>query len=74
MARPSLSFDRQIGADLVAEGIETPAELSAVMELGMTTGQGYLLGRPSVQPADWAAWRTSVEHEASVSGSTSPAT
>ena len=69
-----VEFARQIGADLVAEGIETQAELSAVMELGMTTGQGYLLGRPSVQPADWAAWRTPVEHEASVSGSTSPAT
>jgi EAL domain-containing protein (putative c-di-GMP-specific phosphodiesterase class I) len=69
-----VEFARQIGADLVAEGIETQAELSAVMELGMTGGQGYLLGRPSVQPADWAAWRNPAEQEASVSGSAGPAT
>jgi EAL domain-containing protein (putative c-di-GMP-specific phosphodiesterase class I) len=69
-----VEFARQIGADLVAEGIETQDELSAIMELGMTTGQGYLLGRPSVQPLDWAAWRTPAEQEASVSGSASPAT
>lgn len=53
-----VEFARQIGADLVAEGIETQAELTAVMDLGMAYGQGYLLGRPSVQPLDWAAWRT----------------
>ena len=47
---------------------------TAVMELGMTTGQGYLLGRPSVQPLDWAAWRTPAEQEASISGSAGPAT
>jgi EAL domain-containing protein (putative c-di-GMP-specific phosphodiesterase class I) len=69
-----VEFARQIGADLVAEGIETQAELDAVKELGMTTGQGYLLGRPSVQPLDWAAWRTPAEHEASISGSAGPAT
>jgi EAL domain-containing protein (putative c-di-GMP-specific phosphodiesterase class I) len=68
-----VEFARQVGADLVAEGIETQAELTAVMELGMTFGQGYLLGRPSVQPLDWAAWRTSADHEASTSGSTGPA-
>ncbi|WLQ07763.1 EAL domain-containing protein [Arthrobacter oryzae] len=69
-----VAFARQVGADLVAEGIETQAELTAVMDLGMTFGQGYLLGRPSVQPLDWAAWRTSADHEASTSGSNGQAT
>ncbi|MFC7849979.1 EAL domain-containing protein [Arthrobacter sp. NPDC057388] len=46
----------QTGATLSAEGIETREELSAVMEQGITRGQGYLLGRPSVDPRDWAAW------------------
>jgi EAL domain-containing protein (putative c-di-GMP-specific phosphodiesterase class I) len=46
----------EIGAVLAAEGIETQAELAAVIEAGMTTGQGYLLGRPSVHPLDWSAW------------------
>lgn len=31
---------------LVAEGIETPAELSTLRSLGIGFGQGYLLGRP----------------------------
>jgi EAL domain-containing protein (putative c-di-GMP-specific phosphodiesterase class I) len=51
-----VEFAKRINATLVAEGIETPAELSAVTGLGMTAGQGYLLGRPSVQPRDWATW------------------
>ncbi|WP_454700025.1 sensor domain-containing phosphodiesterase [Arthrobacter humicola] len=51
-----VEFAQRINATLVAEGIETPAELSAVTGLGMTAGQGYLLGRPSIQPRDWATW------------------
>ncbi|MCL5116892.1 MAG: EAL domain-containing protein [Firmicutes bacterium] len=31
---------------LLAEGIETPAELAALHELGISLGQGHLLGRP----------------------------
>ncbi|WP_307031240.1 EAL domain-containing protein [Arthrobacter globiformis] len=46
----------QTGATLSAEGIESPEELAAVVELGIARGQGYLLGRPSVDPRDWAAW------------------
>lgn len=55
-----VEFARQMGATIVAEGIETQAELAAVTGLGMTAGQGYLLGRPSVHPREWATW-----HEAS---------
>jgi PAS domain S-box-containing protein len=50
------AFARQIGATLVAEGIETQAELTAVTALGLTAGQGYFFGRPSVHPREWAAW------------------
>jgi PAS domain S-box-containing protein len=52
-----VSFSSQIGASLVAEGIETHAELRAVTEMGVGAGQGYLLGRPSVLPSDWSRWR-----------------
>lgn len=31
---------------VLAEGIESPAELATLYELGVTLGQGYLLGRP----------------------------
>ena len=38
------------GALVVAEGIETPAQLEVVRSLGIGAGQGYLLGRPAEQP------------------------
>ena len=38
------------GALVVAEGIETSAQLEVVRALGIGAGQGYLLGRPSEQP------------------------
>jgi diguanylate cyclase (GGDEF)-like protein len=38
------------GALVVAEGIETAAQLEVVRSLGIGAGQGYLLGRPTEQP------------------------
>ncbi len=38
------------GALVVAEGIETPAQLEVVRSIGIGAGQGYLLGRPAEQP------------------------
>jgi EAL domain-containing protein (putative c-di-GMP-specific phosphodiesterase class I) len=35
-------------ASIVAEGIETAHQLEVVRDLGLTAGQGYLLGRPAV--------------------------
>jgi EAL domain-containing protein (putative c-di-GMP-specific phosphodiesterase class I) len=35
-----------IGCELLAEGIETEAELEALRAVGLKLGQGYLLGRP----------------------------
>lgn len=40
------AFGRRIDAEVVAEGIETARELEVVQELGISLGQGYLLGRP----------------------------
>lgn len=60
-----VGFATQIGARIVAEGIETRAELTAVTQLGMTSGQGYLLGLPTIHPTDWADW-----HKAHTSDST----
>jgi EAL domain-containing protein (putative c-di-GMP-specific phosphodiesterase class I) len=39
------------GAMVVAEGIETPAQLDVVRSLGIGAGQGYLLGRPTDRPS-----------------------
>lgn len=40
------TFGRRMVFGVVAEGIETEAELSTLQALGATTGQGYHLGRP----------------------------
>lgn len=49
-------FAQQIGAQIIAEGIETPAELLTVTQIGMNSAQGYLLGRPTLYPSDWSGW------------------
>ncbi|MFJ6419221.1 EAL domain-containing protein [Paeniglutamicibacter sp. NPDC091659] len=49
-----VGFAREIGAVIVAEGIETAAEYATVTALGMDAGQGYFLGRPTASPGDWA--------------------
>ncbi|HEY7925843.1 MAG TPA: EAL domain-containing protein [Candidatus Dormibacteraeota bacterium] len=41
-----LSFSGHIGARLIAEGIETPAEQEVLASLGVQFGQGWLLGPP----------------------------
>jgi EAL domain-containing protein (putative c-di-GMP-specific phosphodiesterase class I) len=46
LARAMVSLASELGAKVVAEGIETQQELRTVMELGIERGQGYLLGRP----------------------------
>jgi len=41
------SYAAKTGCRLIAEGIETEAELATIRELGVDLGQGYLLGRPA---------------------------
>lgn len=41
----------KMGSTVVAEGIERPEELETLLELGITYGQGFLLGRP--EPPAW---------------------
>src|SRR5680860_1166800 len=50
LAASLVTFAREIGAAIVAEGIETRAELEALRALGVTHGQGYLLARPGSGP------------------------
>jgi EAL domain-containing protein (putative c-di-GMP-specific phosphodiesterase class I) len=42
-----VSFAREAGCVLLAEGIETDSELASLRTLGVSLGQGYLLGRPA---------------------------
>lgn len=47
LAAAMIQFAWSIGAELVAEGVESPAELAALRELGVTIVQGHLCARPS---------------------------
>ncbi|SOE00224.1 EAL domain-containing protein [Blastococcus haudaquaticus] len=51
-------FAGRIDAWLLAEGIETPAELAAFAQLGVPLAQGWLLGRPSAGFAPLSAEAT----------------
>ncbi|MPQ55832.1 EAL domain-containing protein [Duganella sp. FT27W] len=41
-----VSMARALGMTVVAEGVETPAQMALLRELGCHQAQGYLLGRP----------------------------
>jgi EAL domain-containing protein (putative c-di-GMP-specific phosphodiesterase class I) len=45
-----------LGASVVAEGVENTADLEAAHALGATAAQGYLLARPSLDRGDLVAW------------------
>jgi EAL domain-containing protein (putative c-di-GMP-specific phosphodiesterase class I) len=46
MVTSMVFFARETGSELIAEGVETEAELAALRELGVTFVQGYLFGKP----------------------------
>lgn len=52
----TLSFAAQNNVTVVAEGIETSAELTTLQQLGVAYGQGYLVGKPNLVP-----WQRSLE-------------
>ena len=47
------------GTHVIAEGIETDAELSTISELGILLGQGYFISRPAPAPPLLASAETS---------------
>jgi EAL domain-containing protein (putative c-di-GMP-specific phosphodiesterase class I) len=52
MCAAMVGFTRRVGADLVAEGVESGDDLLALRDLGVGHAQGYLLGRPRIpQPS-----------------------
>jgi EAL domain-containing protein (putative c-di-GMP-specific phosphodiesterase class I) len=50
MVEALVDHAHELGAEVVAEGIETPAELAAVRALGADLGQGHQLARPAERP------------------------
>ncbi|MBF0481488.1 MAG: EAL domain-containing protein [Desulfovibrionaceae bacterium] len=41
-----ITFSDRVGCKIIAEGVETPTELSCLVSLGVHYGQGYHLARP----------------------------
>ncbi len=50
LAKALITFAEEIEISIVAEGIETEAEMETLKALGVTYGQGYFLGRPGSLP------------------------
>jgi EAL domain-containing protein (putative c-di-GMP-specific phosphodiesterase class I)/GGDEF domain-containing protein len=55
LVRSMVTLEKELGAEVVAEGIESTEELRALRELGVPLGQGFLLARPRSEPTP-AAW------------------
>ncbi|MBI4711482.1 MAG: EAL domain-containing protein [Candidatus Omnitrophica bacterium] len=45
--RRTLKVAEDLGAEVIAEGIETKEDLDRLKEIGVKYGQGYYLGRPA---------------------------
>ncbi len=58
LASAMVQFARDTNARVVAEGIETEAELRTLKAIGVEMGQGYHLGRPALSSVMLAAAKT----------------
>jgi diguanylate cyclase (GGDEF)-like protein len=54
IAAPVVDLAHALGLEVVAEGVETPAQLDFLLGCGCDLAQGFLLGRPA-EPAEIAA-------------------
>ncbi|WP_460460988.1 sensor domain-containing phosphodiesterase [Angustibacter peucedani] len=53
LAGSVVAFGQEVGATVVAEGIETADELRASRALGIQAAQGYFIGRPAPAGRTW---------------------
>ena len=56
IARAIVSICRELGIQLIAEGIETRAEFDVLQDLGIEIFQGYLFAKPRLEAFAPAAW------------------
>jgi EAL domain-containing protein (putative c-di-GMP-specific phosphodiesterase class I) len=50
MVKALITMGKGIGAEVIAEGIQTEGEAEVLQEMGVDWGQGYLLARPELGP------------------------
>jgi EAL domain-containing protein (putative c-di-GMP-specific phosphodiesterase class I) len=58
LAAAVVLFAFEMGSAVVAEGVETLAELRMTQTLGIDSAQGFLLGRPTDDWGTWAEWHS----------------
>lgn len=46
LVRSMVAFNEEIGSHLIAEGVETKAEMDTLLQLGVEMAQGYFFARP----------------------------
>jgi EAL domain-containing protein (putative c-di-GMP-specific phosphodiesterase class I) len=51
MVRSLVTLAHDLGMRVIAEGIETQEQLTVIEDMGGNEAQGYLLGRPTPNPA-----------------------
>jgi EAL domain-containing protein (putative c-di-GMP-specific phosphodiesterase class I) len=56
LAAAVVLFAFEMGSAVVAEGVETLAELRTTQSLGIDAAQGFLLGKPTDDWSTWAEW------------------
>ena len=64
LAAGLISFAERIEATIVAEGIERPAEVEKLAELGVRYGQGYFFARPAPLPLPLLVGATAADSDA----------
>jgi diguanylate cyclase (GGDEF)-like protein/PAS domain S-box-containing protein len=66
IVRSTVDLGRNLGLNVVAEGVETSETWELLRELGCNTAQGYFLGRPmpAEQMSDWLRQRPALPPDA----------
>ena len=68
LTRTIVQVGRDLGMQVVAEGIEQPRQLAELKEMGCGYGQGFLVARPMAAPGVAALIRTGSGLELGISG------
>jgi len=68
LTRTIVQVGRDLGMQVIAEGIEQPRQLAELKEMGCGYGQGFLVARPMTAPGVEALIRTGSGSELGISG------
>jgi diguanylate cyclase (GGDEF)-like protein len=73
LTKTIVQVGRDLGMQVVAEGIEQPRQLAELREMGCGYGQGFLVARPMAAPGVESLIRTGVVSESGATAGSAPA-